>query len=182
MSQIRIKASFLVALMFVLPAYSVSLASVQDPETARRETGQITSVPKDENGRTALMRAALKGNRADVQALLDGAADVNAKTDAGVTALMLAAGEGHDEVLQALLAKGAEVNARTPGGYTALMCAALNGHTETVRILLDNGADANVKDNGDQTALKYAESKGHTDIIELLTRARNKGLTDRQMQ
>jgi uncharacterized protein len=168
-------ALLLTASLIALTGWAEIAVTAQSPGTEQRQPASIAAELKDENGRTALMRAVLKGDRGNVQALLDNSADVNATTDAGVTALMLAAGEGNAEVLQALLAKGADVNAKTPGGYTALMCASLNGHTEAVRVLLDNGADVSIKDSGDQTALKYAESKAHTEIIELLTRARNKG-------
>jgi ankyrin repeat protein len=173
MSHKKIAALFVVFLMALMLNVK-SVAHAQDQETARRESSQVTPDPKDENGRTALMRAALSGNRAEVQALLDSGADVNATTERGVTALMLAAGKGRTEIVQDLLTKGADVNAKTPGNYTALMSAALNGQIEIVKVLLDKGADANAKDNGDQTAMKYAESKGHTDVVELLTRAKNK--------
>jgi ankyrin repeat protein len=174
MSYRRFIVMFSTASLIALTAWAGIAVMAQDAGSGQRAPAQITADLKDEHGRTALMRAALKGDRADVQGLLDGGADVNATTEAGVTALMLAAGEGHAEVLQTLIAKSADVNARTPGGYTALMCAALNGHTDAVRVLLDNGADVTIKDTSDQTALKYAESKAHTEIIELLTRAGNK--------
>lgn len=148
-------------------------ALAQDQE-AKRDSADTVTEPRDENGRTALMRAALKGDRTELLALIESGADVNAKSKSGVTALMLAAGEGHREVLQALLARGAHINAKTSGNYTPLMCAALNGQTKVVKMLLDAGADFSAKDNSGKTALKYAESRGHADIVELLSSVKDK--------
>lgn len=104
-----------------------------------------------------LCSAAMKGDTAVVQALLDKGADVNAIFNGplGQTVLILAAEAGHNEIVKMLLAKGADVNMKTKYGSTALMCAAESGQTEIVKILLDKGADVNAKDVGG-TALRSA--------------------------
>jgi hypothetical protein len=75
---------------------------------------------RDKNGYTALHWAANRGSAALVRVLLDGGADVNAKTtekhNAGRTPLMLAAGV---EVVRLLLAAGADVTTADENGETA---------------------------------------------------------------
>ena len=164
--------SLMFAILIGLVANAGYSANAQD-QRANRASTDITE-PTDENDRTPLMRAALKGDRTELLGLLDNGADVNGKSKSGVTALMLAAGSGRIEIVQDLLSKGADINAKTTGNYTPLMCAALNGHIKVVKALVDAGADVSAKDNGGQTALKYAESKGHADIVELLSSVKDK--------
>src|SRR5262252_2587162 len=98
-----------------LVAYSSYSVKAQDRQPSRASV-DITE-PTDENGRTPLMRAALKGDRSQLIALIESGADVNGKNKSGVTALMLAAGSGRIEIVQDLLSKGADVNAKTSGNY-----------------------------------------------------------------
>ena len=51
------------------------------------------------------MMASSMGRFEVMQALLDGGANVNAKTNKGATALMVAAERGSDRIIQALLDK-----------------------------------------------------------------------------
>jgi ankyrin repeat protein len=165
-------SSLLIAILIGLVVNAGYSAYAQDQQRANRASTDITE-PTDENGRTPLMRAALKGDRTELLALIENGADVNGKSKSGVTALMLAAGSGRVDIVQDLLSKGADVNAKTSGNYTPLMCAALNGHTKIVKVLLDGGADVSAKDNSGQTAMKYAEAKGHADIVELLSNVKD---------
>jgi len=168
----KLTSLLLSAILIGLIAGAGHSVKAQDQRVNRAST-DVTE-PTDENRRTPLMRAALKGDRTELLNLLENGADVNGKTKSGVTALMLAAGSGRVEIVQDLLAKGADINAKTSGNYTPLMCAALNGQTKTVKILLEKGADATAVDNGGKTALKYAESKGYGDIVELLSNVKDK--------
>jgi thioredoxin-like negative regulator of GroEL len=115
-----------------------------------------------------LIEAAKNGDTAQVKALLDKGADVNARDKDGLTALMWAAAGGRTDIVKALLDKGADVNAKTSYGYTALMWAAAGGHTDIVKALLDKGADVNAKDSDGYTALMWAAARGHTDIVKAL--------------
>jgi len=62
---------------------------------------------KSNDGTSALMYAAWKGNLDIVRELLNKDADFNAKADNGSTALILAAKNGYVDVVQRLKATGA---------------------------------------------------------------------------
>jgi ankyrin repeat protein len=81
----------------------------------------------------------------DLQAELDGGADVMARGEGGMTPLHSAAHYGTLEHIQALLAAGADVTARAKDGSTPLHLAARYGTPENVQALIDAGADAKAK-------------------------------------
>lgn len=90
------------------------------------------------DGLTPLMRAALYGTRADLQARMAAGDDVNAATSNGVTALMCAV---HDpEKVRALLAAGADPAATTRSGHSVLAIAAFySGARASAGLLLERG-------------------------------------------
>ena len=132
---------------------------------------------KDNDGKTALMGAAVNGHTQTVQLLLEKGADVNAviekdyrigyleKWQVGKTALIYAAANGHTKIVQLLLEKGADVNAKKYDGSTALMLAADNGHTKIVKLLIEKGADVNAKNNYGLTAYDYAKNDEIRNLI-----------------
>jgi ankyrin repeat protein len=83
-------------------------------------------------------------NLAQMSALIDRGANVNAKGARGLTPLMVAAMAEFQspEVVRLLLAKGAEIDARDDMGRTALDWASLQGETDVVRTLRDAGGHA----------------------------------------
>ena len=85
---------------------------------------------------------------ADVQAELDGGADVMARNEWGRTPLHRA---GSPEVIQPLLAAGADVMARDAVDNTPLHKAAHYGYAEKIQALLAAGADAKAKDKDGET-------------------------------
>jgi ankyrin repeat protein len=121
-----------------------------------------------------LVKAAERGNLADVQDALNGGADVNAKDIFGWTALMRASYGGYTygryaEVVKLLLDKGADVNIiKTDEGTTALMAASSGGYAEVVKLLLDKGANVNIKTKEGITALMEASSGGYAEVVKLL--------------
>ena len=115
------------------------------------------------NGDTALMIAAYKGNREAVQALLAKGANVNRS---GWTALHYAAAAGDNEIVQMLVDKRADLNAKSPNNTTPIMMAARGGHILTVKLLLDAGADATLKNDAGMTAIDFAEQNGNQDIVD----------------
>jgi ankyrin repeat protein len=89
-----------------------------------------------------LYEAARKGDAAEVRALLDKGADVNAKYRYGATALFKAAERGHTEVVKLLIERGADVNVKdTFYGATAISWALGKGHTGVVRAILAKSAE-----------------------------------------
>ena len=141
-------------------------------EKKSKEPGKVKAEDdidaRDEDGKTALIRAAEEGDTETVEMLLDREADIEAKTNDGRTALMIAAIEGHTETVQLLLDKGADIEAEEESGWRALHDAANNGHTETVRLLLDRGADIEAKDNEGKTALIVAADESNIETAALL--------------
>ncbi|KAH8699092.1 ankyrin repeat-containing domain protein [Talaromyces proteolyticus] len=83
---------------------------------------------KDENGRTPLFWASMKGSQAMVQLLLEKGVDFESKDqEADCTPLLVAAGNGHTDSEQLILGKGAEIEAKNNYGQTSLSEAAKMG-------------------------------------------------------
>jgi uncharacterized protein len=98
-------------------------------------------------GATPLQLAAINGNAAMIEKLLQGGADPNATlTQYGDTALMMAARTGKTDAIKVLLDHKAQVNAKeTWGDTTALMWAASESHPDAVKMLIDHGANVNAR-------------------------------------
>ena len=115
------------ALLALFTLALAASAAAQDPKQALNEQ---------------LYEAARKGDAAEVRALLDKGADVNAKFRYGATALFKAAERGHTEVVKALIERGADVTIRdTFYGATAMYWAIDKGHTGVVRAILAKSAE-----------------------------------------
>ncbi|HEV2861586.1 MAG TPA: ankyrin repeat domain-containing protein [Pyrinomonadaceae bacterium] len=107
-----------------------------------------------------LYEAARKGDPAEVKALLDRGADVNAKFRYGATALFKAAERGHTEVVKLLIERGADVNVKdTFYGATAMTWALDKGHVGVIRAILAKSAD----DAGD--VLSTGVQKANVELI-----------------
>src|SRR2546428_12594890 len=84
--------------------------------------------------------AAMRGDRADVLAMIKQGADVNAPQGDGVTALHWAARHGDAEIVAALIAAGAHARGATRfGGDTPLHPAAERGSAPVVEGLIRAG-------------------------------------------
>ena len=145
---------------------------------------------RDENNRTPIFHAAMKGDHAMCLELLGRGADVNSRDNDGSSPLIMASRHGHTVVVSILIAAEAQLNVRDElyCDMTSLMWASLEGHTDivrqvfikdllktqlepTFRLLLLAGADVNIQNiswNLLRTALIEAALKGHTDIVNLL--------------
>lgn len=101
------------------------------------------------NSSTSLFDTAVDGSTAQLKALLDKDANVNAKDERGYTALILASMSGNAANVKVLLNAGADIEAKDGFiGYTSLMYAALEGHSLIVDLLIKSGADVNVLPSG----------------------------------
>jgi len=144
------------------------------------------------HNQTALMWAAAESHPDVVAALLEGGADVSARSReytqtvtsevtqragrealnytvprGGSTALLFAARSGDAESARLLAAAGADVNDALPDGSSALILAAHSGHTRAAEMLLDKGADANADAVG-YTALHAAVLRSDLALVKAL--------------
>src|SRR5262245_49140670 len=95
--------------------------------------------------------AAMRGDRADVLAMIKRGADVNAPQGDGVTALHWAARRGDADLVTALVGAGANTRAATEfGAYTPLHLAAERGASAIVKALVSDATspDAAASING----------------------------------
>ena len=128
-----------------------------------KENNQAASVgARDRFGRTALHRAAERGDSQLVTQLLAAGAQVNApvrsdeplSSDWGDTALHLAALNGRADVVKLLIARGANVNASNDRGATPLHLAV--EHPAVIGQLLAAGARIDALDARGRTPLHWA--------------------------
>lgn len=145
-------------------------------------------------GQTALMWAVAQRHPEIVRELIDGGADVHARTrirprfvniadpndiytivsgtvdSGGSTPLLFAARQGALQSARLLLAAGAAAGDAAADGTSALVTAVHSGHADLARLLLDAGADPNDGRSG-YTALHAAVLRGDRSIVEALADA-----------
>ena len=117
-------------------------------------------------GETPLMLAAIKGDQALAQKLLDMGAPINANY--GWTALHYSASVGEAEMTQFLIDHGAQINARTPRGVTPLYMAARIAAAGTVAVLLRAGADKTLCTDEGISPAESAKRRGSTALAKEL--------------
>ncbi len=125
---------------------------------------------KDETrGETVLIAAATRGDLVIAKTLVDGGADVNAKSPTGANALIRALENKHEEISALLLAKpNLDLNTQRGDGTTALMIYAAREKEPEVTQLLERGANVNLQDVEGDTALHRASQSGSLKIVQLL--------------
>ena len=112
--------------------------------------------------------AARNGDRAAVQALIHGKADVNAPQSDGATALQWAAYRDDLEMADMLLAAGANPKLANREGATAMQLASIQGSAAMMEKLLKAGVDVNERGPHDETPLMYASRSGNLQAINVL--------------
>jgi ankyrin repeat protein len=123
----------------------------------------------DENKRTALVVAAMKGQEEVVELLLRKGARQSARVNDEWTSLSYASQNGHDKVVDALLDSNRDTLETTDEcGRTALHLAVLADKHEVVKSLLAHKANVNAQDNSGSTALHYASWNGYDRIVQTL--------------
>ena len=139
----------------------------------------------DVEGSTPFLRAALAGDLAAMQLLVEHGANPNLATKSDDTPLMAAAGIGwaaywtsnaptaRIDAVKFCLNHGANVNARDAKGYTALHGAAFRGDNETVKYLISAGADIHAASKDGDTVADFANglfehALPHPDTVALL--------------
>ncbi|KAL9116136.1 MAG: hypothetical protein Q9227_000505 [Pyrenula ochraceoflavens] len=133
---------------------------------------------KDEIGRTPLHYAALRGNATAIKALLEGGADVDAKSCKGDTPLVWACFSHSLESVQLLLCFGASVkNVSSREVYSPLHAITFSGtfnedSRAILELLLDHGADINAQNNPRRTSpINLAATKSNIEALESLIQA-----------
>jgi len=141
----------------------------------------------DVEGSTPFLRAALAGDLATMQLLVEHGANPNLATKSDDTPLMAAAGLGWAaywtsnapysrlDAVKFCLTHGANVNATDVKGYSALHGAAFRGDNETVKYLISVGADVHaVTKDGDTVADLanglFEHAIPHPDTVAMLER------------
>ncbi len=123
---------------------------------------------RDEEGRTALMLAARRGQSTIVEMLLEAGASVDlTRGFYGETALRLAADKGHLEIVRALLAARADPNLGTP----LLLTADSGLRNEISLALIEAGAYVNVMDRDGITPLRKASARCDPELTEAILNA-----------
>jgi ankyrin len=112
--------------------------------------------------------AAMHGDAAKLQSLLDQQVDVNAPQPDGATALHWAVYRDELAIAQLLIERGGDVAAANREGVPPLALAAVNGNAEMIELLLEAGADANSMLMHGETALMLAARTGSVAAIDVL--------------
>ena len=162
-----------------------------DAVAALLRAGARVNEAEKVNQQTALMWAVAQQHPKVVQALLEGGADIRARSRTypqivetgnrggggdvstvlrgGSTPLLFAARVGDVESAKLLIAAGADVNDAQPDGVSALVAAAHSGHTALGELLLDKGANPNAAEAG-YTALHAAIDRSDLALVQALLR------------
>ena len=118
-----------------------------------------------------LADAAMRGDMARVQRLLEAGVNVNEAQGDGMTALHWAARNANTQLAELLVSEGSEVNTVTRiGAYTPLHLASQVGNAEIVRILLKAGSLLQPTSNsvGGTMPLHFAAASGNVDAVRAL--------------
>ena len=123
----------------------------------------------DEQGYTPLLDAALGGNVAEIERLVEAGANIRAVTDSGAGIVMLALQSLKPDVVTLAMDKGAPTDGTDPRGRTALELAVSNGFTDIARRLISDTDDVNKPLNAaGATLFLEAVRSGHLAMVELM--------------
>ena len=121
---------------------------------------------------TGLHAAAQKGDVAQIEKLVAGKADLNARASNGRTPLHVATFARQRAAIQALAKAGANLNLLENDLYDGITIASVADDEETLRVLLALGASAKLTTSRyDGTALIAAAHLGHDGVVRQLIQA-----------
>jgi uncharacterized protein len=151
------------------PGLAIALQE-RSTKTAKLLLGQpgIDVDALNQAGESPLMIAALKGDLAGAQGLLERGAKVN---QPGWSALHYAASGPEPKVVRLLVERGAAIDAASPNDTTPLMMAAQYGSEESVDLLLARGADPARRNQKGLAAADFAKLAGRESLTQRLAQA-----------
>lgn len=120
------------------------------------------------NGKSALMVAAKKGDETLAKKLVKLGVDINETTETQGTPFMFAVLGNHQNVARWLLEQGADIDRIGSNGWTALTIAAAKGQVSTLQWLIGQGANAQVRDVYRFTPLLRAVDNGYIEAVNVL--------------
>jgi ankyrin repeat protein len=122
------------------------------------------------DGFTALHLAAYFGATEAISALIQGGANIEARTTNFLDNMPLhaAAAGGRIEACRLLLRHGADPNARQHGKHTPLMTAAFANNRELAELLIARNADVDLKNDEGKTAADLAAGMGNMELAARL--------------
>ncbi|TFK24848.1 ankyrin [Coprinopsis marcescibilis] len=125
---------------------------------------------RDENGKTALICAALAGHAAIVEMLLNLLPQTDGTVSDYSTALLGAIGGGHQRVVEVFIKSGmVEVLATAPKADAILLKASTYGSYRVVNALLRARSELiTARDENGQTSLTLASRYGYRDVVRCL--------------
>ncbi|XP_043931656.1 BRCA1-associated RING domain protein 1 [Protopterus annectens] len=149
------------------PKRRSSTGSVNSP-TSLKSPGTPSAMKKNHKGETPLHIAAIKGDIATVELLMQSGVDANAKDNAGWTPLHEACNHGHLKVVEILLKHGALMNTTGYQNDSPLHDAVKNGHKDIARLLLSHGASREAVNIFGLRPIDYAETDEMKSILQSL--------------
>jgi ankyrin len=126
------------------------------------------------HGKAPLHFAAMKGEAAAAELLLESGAIIDQGDERGQTPAHLAAYYGRSDLLSMLAAKGASLTARSKDGWSMVHFAAAGGNPDTIKFLLEGGANVNEASCADSascakiTPLHLAALRGSSAAVSTL--------------
>lgn len=129
---------------------------------------------RDEDGNTALHKAAGLGDERMVDTILRYARDpgLQAKNYEGQTAILMATTYSHSDVAKRLIERAGvdDIDAMDQKGRTALIQAVRENNVEVARSLLEMGANPNLKNDQGDTALHAAARIDNPEMVDQLVK------------
>lgn len=128
----------------------------------------------DDEGRSALHRAAANGDLTCATLLLDAGAEVDGDNGRLQSALIYSTANAESlPMVELMLARGADINFGSGYG-TAIMSAISMENAAFVRFFLERGADIDKpKNRAGETTLEFAERVGNQNILAMLREHRH---------
>ncbi|MDR1536020.1 MAG: ankyrin repeat domain-containing protein, partial [Planctomycetota bacterium] len=139
--------------------YEVVLSAIRGPAPP----GPTPTPVQD--GMSPLHRAALDGDVAQAERLLDSGLDVNLRDGSGWTPLHYAS---DPKMANLFMARGADVNRQSNAGFTPLHAAALLDRNAAAAALLKGGANRNLRDKWGKTPFSRALERNNAELLKIL--------------